>query len=94
MALQAMDLAVPSEATFACQLVAAFDNPSQELQHALLDGVCSQGSGAMAIEHLKRYHKHAAQNQDLYTRLIQRLSEGQALPFSITTCLLTIHEVV
>ena len=81
--LRALKLGVPGEAHMACWLFTTAASPSTELQEVFLKGLCSHAEVQMALTQLQHHHVLAAQNSQVYSALLPRLSPGQLMLGSI-----------
>ena len=76
-ALQAIDYSRPEEASLACDLFMAVQQPSEGLQKSFFGGLCSQGSPLLALNQLQQSPELASQGQSCYVMLLLRLSLGE-----------------
>ena len=86
--LRALKLHVPGEARMACWLFTTAASPGTELQQVFLKGLCSHARIQMALTQLQHHHLLAAQNSQVYSVLLPRLSSGQLMLRSLTAVML------
>ena len=76
--LRALDFTLPVEAAIASQLFQTCKAPSQQLQQAFFERLCSEAPAPTALHQLQAHHQLAAQSSQHYELLVQRLSPGQS----------------
>ena len=81
--LRTLKIQVPGEARMACWLFATASSPGTDLQEVFFEGLCSHAGVQMALTQMQHHHQLAAQNSQVYSALLPRLSPGQLMLRSI-----------
>ena len=75
--IRALDFALPAEAARGIELFWDCKCPSQQVQQAFFDKLCSEAAIPTVVDQLQAHHELAAQSSGIYILLVQRLSSGQ-----------------
>ena len=75
--LRALRFALPAEAAKAVELFQSCQAPSQQLQQAFFEKLCSEAAVPTAFDQLQAHQELAGRSRQPYSLLIKRLSPGQ-----------------